>query len=207
MSAKNKIPRSQSKVRSCGWNIESTMLSSYFAINGRAVLRFFNPVRTEQFMANYIITARSVNEHDEYSTKCLHSIYFVMITAALIQILLFLFPGHGLDLMLFNMVDESNDYPNLFKINTAAMALMFAYMYYMLYDRTPSESVFAFLSDSYLYDSHTFITTSTSEIKKLIINSLTFYQVFTLFLSKSNHISKVSINSNYFSVKLKYQKY
>lgn len=191
---------SQSKVRPGVWNIESTMLSSYFAINRRAVLNFFNPVKTEQFMANYLATAQSVHDHDEHSRKCLRSIYFVMITGALIQVLLFLFPAHGHHPMLFDIFDESNHYPNWFKLNTAVLALMFAYMFYMLYDRTPSQRVFAFMSDSYLHDKDTFITaSSSSKIKKLILIILIVYQVFTVLVSKSNPIlaiSKIFANSN-----------
>ena len=150
---------------------------SYFAVNRRAVLNYFNPFKTEQLNVNYINTVQSLHNHDPYARKCLRSIYLVLLFQSIFQLYLYLFPFPWHRLIFFDMFDESNNYPNLFKLNIAAIFLMCAYMFHMLYVCISSEKCFQLVNDYYMHDSKTFVRTPCWGIKKLAIAILNIYQL------------------------------
>lgn len=62
---------------------------------------------------------------------------------------------------------------------------MTAYMFYMHYYCIASEKCFKLVSEYYLKDSHTFVSTPSSGIKKLIFMILNVYQVFPIVAGKN----------------------
>lgn len=155
-------------------------MSSYLAIDGRAVLSFFNPVKTEQFMINYFDTVFAIHAHDQYSIKCMRSINFLLLFQSILQVYLFLCPFHWHRSVFFDIFDQSNHYPSLLKLNMSAIFLMLAYMFHMLYFCISSRTCFKLLSEYYLHDSRAFVKTPPSALKKLILTILNAYQVITV---------------------------
>lgn len=150
---------------------------SYFGVDRRAVLNFFNSFKTEQFVANYFSTILALRDHDQHSIRCFHSIYFILVFQSTL-----LFGLHVAPLpvwprvLVFDVFDQSNNYPALFKLNISAILLMTAYMFHMLYVRIAHERSFALLYDYYVNGVTTFVNTPAVTLKKLVVGSLNFYQ-------------------------------
>lgn len=156
------------------------ILTLYFAIDRRAVFAFFNPFKTEQFTANYMATVTSLRADDQHSTKCLRSIYFVLLFQSILQVYLYLFPFQWHRFALFDLANQSNSYPNSFRLSLTAVFLMSAYMFHMLYVRISPEACFKLVSDYYLYDNKKFVNTPPWVINKLVIMILSIYQVISM---------------------------
>lgn len=163
----------------------TTMVDRIFAVNRKAVLSFFNFFKNDhQFIANYCNTIAKLGAKDQYSIKCFRTIYFLLISQAIFQVYLYLCPLQWQQSMVFNIFDQSNNYPNTLKLSTSTIFLMSAYLFYMLHFPIRSERCFELAREWYLNENQTFTKIPALKIKKIIVAILDGYQVFVIIARK-----------------------
>lgn len=152
-------------------------MSSYFAINSRAVLNFFNPIKSKQFVTNYMLTTVSLRENEPHSVGCLRSVNLVLIFESIFQLYLYFCPSSSHRLIFFDCLEQSNNFPDVLKCNLSAILLMTVHLFHVMYVRISSERGFELFYNYYVHGDKTFVHAPRWQLNKLVVFILNLYQV------------------------------